>query len=1131
MTLSKPRTSELLQLLYLETVFTKLLGWDGTATDLDVEVAGESLRLRAVACRRGIAVYLCPPIRGTFPDRAFRRRIEAAVRRVAPEHLLAFTGADNGRLKWLYARRDRDMPIVSSESDCSGWQDGEALLESLTALGVPIEGGPTGGNGNVQGGAHVTLEMETAARRFCSRLRQEREGLRNALSGITDDDMADWFVSLTINRLLLLRLIQAAGLLDGDTRYLYTRLEAWRSSGHDTHYRGFLCPLFFRVLSVPMSERSPQDRSLFGEVVHLGMRIFEPHAVEQRFGKTIQITDAALERLYCFFDEYTWRLDELPIEGDREINADLLGHILEEHTNPGGSGSSAMGEDVTRHIVQTSLLSHLLDRVHEVYPRTVSVRGSAVAGPAWGLLAANPDRYIWPLLRHGRELPLPPVIQAGLNPRTLNSVVGDGPADMLEARKAWNAPAPLAYGLPRESWRETVKRRLRHEDLRRRLAEGDIRDVDELTSRNLDVAQLCQDLVEDCEDPRLLSVFWGALTTVSVLDPSCGRGTLLCYALGLLATLYEACLDRMAGFLGELERSDVPEPDEARDFREVLAEAAKCPSHRHYALKRILLTNLFGVDISDEEVEICRMRLLIKLLAQIGEDGYGLPLPDLEFQIKTGNTLLGFTSLSEAEEALTLEPAGTYGAQRVMIGVRTGVAEVLNQVQGVGRGGRPNGLFTSGQMLCGRASAEPRMDLQTRLDGLDSRLDSALAHSCGVNTADATAFSQWKASSKPFHWYTAFFAIIQRGGFDVIIANPPRSAAKGADLTTTYGRFKTRDCRNLSGFCLERSLALLGRAGRLAITMPLSLTYSSDYATVRRLLLDQGGYLRVSNFDCSPASLFKGDGQSAVGPHQSQHRVSIVHLHRSPVGESRLEASALTRWRPEDRARLIPELEHTDIRAISSAACFPKVGSETMMSFLTRWQASGVPLGSLLRQRGKHSVTVPRTAGYYVAAYELSLRRTQQMVLQFSRIEDAELAFVLLNSNVFYWLWRVYGDAAHVTRANIEICPVFPCRYDAYRGHAAALREAVPDCIVHRRVRGKRVPYVDFNLRMDVLTQIDRWIIGSVAPDLGLEPIDFVASKSDSFVSLRVPGAGVWPGEYASITDEFVDRFLQEKDG
>ena len=34
-------------------------------------------------------------------------------------------------------------------------------------------------------------------------------------------------------------------------------------------------------------------------------------------------------------------------------------------------------------------------------------------------------------------------------------------------------------------------------------------------------------------------------------------------------------------------------------------------------------------------------------------------------------------------------------------------------------------------------------------------------------------FAQWQKSHQPFHWWIEFYGIMKRGGFDVIIGNPP----------------------------------------------------------------------------------------------------------------------------------------------------------------------------------------------------------------------------------------------------------------------------------------------------------------------------------------------------------------------
>ena len=72
----------------------------------------------------------------------------------------------------------------------------------------------------------------------------------------------------------------------------------------------------------------------------------------------------------------------------------------------------------------------------------------------------------------------------------------------------------------------------------------------------------------------------------------------------------------------------------------------KHPSERYFILKSIVLNNLYGVDIMEEAVEICKLRLFLKLVSPTGKRYEQIePLPDIDFNVRAGNTLVGFTSL------------------------------------------------------------------------------------------------------------------------------------------------------------------------------------------------------------------------------------------------------------------------------------------------------------------------------------------------------------------------------------------------------------------------------------------------------------------------------------------------------
>ena len=146
----------------------------------------------------------------------------------------------------------------------------------------------------------------------------------------------------------------------------------------------------------------------------------------------------------------------------------------------------------------------------------------------------------------------------------------------IELRKGWNRPALPDFALPTETWREVVARRQRYKEVRAKLAAGEVRDVNDLITLNLDIRQFAQDIIENCEGPNLLRAFWHAIEGVTILDPTCGSGAFLFAALNILEPLYDACLERMESFVEDLERSDEKHrPEKYADFRKVLATVGR----------------------------------------------------------------------------------------------------------------------------------------------------------------------------------------------------------------------------------------------------------------------------------------------------------------------------------------------------------------------------------------------------------------------------------------------------------------------------------------------------------------------------------------------------------------------------
>ncbi len=138
----------------------------------------------------------------------------------------------------------------------------------------------------------------------------------------------------------------------------------------------------------------------------------------------------------------------------------------------------------------------------------------------------------------------------------------------MSKRGEWNKPAEPEYALPTETWREVVARRTRCEEIRNKLAAGEIRSINDLITYNLDIRRFAEEVIANCEGPELLRAFYKAIRSISVLDPACGSGAFLFAALNILERLYDTCLVRMQAFVDELDRSgEKHSPEKFKDFR------------------------------------------------------------------------------------------------------------------------------------------------------------------------------------------------------------------------------------------------------------------------------------------------------------------------------------------------------------------------------------------------------------------------------------------------------------------------------------------------------------------------------------------------------------------------------------
>lgn len=997
------RIRQRIQAFDFKGLFTQELMWNHLQTrELQIPLDGVIYTLLPVA-ERGMAVYICvPPSDAAFPKYPTRRKIDVQISKTAREHIIIFHDAAKTVQIWQWVKREAGKPSACREQIYYAGQSADALTQKVQAIQFSLDDEPSVLETRVR--VSAAFDVEKVTKKFYEQFKKEHDAFLKFIKGILEEHLKRWYVSVMLNRLMFIYFIQKKRFLAGDQNYLASRLAESKKRGKDIFYGKFLCPLFFEGFAKREEQRSPEINRLLGNIPYLNGGLFLKHQIEDLHGETIEVPDRAFERIFEFFDRFDWLLDDRPTRTGREINPDVLGYVFEKYINQKEMGAYYTKEDITGYISQNTIIPALFDMARKSC--RIAFEGDHAV---WRLLKQDPDRYIYPATLHGVDKELPINIATGISE--------------VSKRVDWNKTATPDLGLPTETWRETVARRERCAEIRNKLAAGEIQTISDLITSNLDIRRFAEEVISNAEGPELLRAFYTAIagsktkSALSVLDPACGSGAFLFAALNILERTYDACLSRMQAFVDDLDRSSQKHgPEKYSDFRSILGEMndkARHPSPRYFILKSIILNNLYGVDIMEEATEICKLRLFLKLVAQVNPGEKIEPLPDIDFNVRAGNTLIGFTSRNAVVDAIHTKLAFDDTIQSVeerAEHVETAFREFRDMQMRSGMG--PHDFF------------DAKADLQKRLEELRLELDGYLAGEYGVKSTIRPEFALWRTVYHPFHWFVEFFGIMQEGGFDVIVGNPPFVEYRKVRSQYTVKGFITENTANLYAFMMERSTFLLQSSGHLGLIVPIAAISVTETKTLREVMMRQFSSLWLSNYAIRPAKLFEGVEQ----------RLTIVIAQGTHRADARIYSTKYNQWYADERPFLFHKLAYCDVTSLSSHGSFPKIGDALLLSVISKIHHKPAPvIGELLVSDSTSLLFFHRTPGYWIRimdfepyfkspTHDRSIHHIRELRVR-NKMEASLIGAVVSSSLYFAWFFAI-GNCRNLTLDDVKLFPL-----------------------------------------------------------------------------------------------------------
>jgi hypothetical protein len=312
-----------------------------------------------------------------------------------------------------------------------------------------------------------------------------------------------------------------------------------------------------------------------------------------------------------------------------------------------------------------------------------------------------------------------------------------------------------------------------------------------------------------------------------------------------------------------------------------------------------------------------------------------------------------------------------------------------------------------------------KRELFLRFEKLRNQLDRFLAADYEKqNIRSEVAFKKWRDSYKPFHWFVEFYGILNSGGFEAIIGNPPYVVYVPEKLgyRIESKNYKTFESKNLYAFVTERCNSIASKNGSIGLIVQLTAISSERMAPLQALLL-QRGLLVAPSFPRRPESMFDGV------------EMPVVILISRPAPKPTFYSTRISRFYTEERPTALATLRPVEHSQHLDRHRLAKLSTQLENGLVRKSLAPKHKLDEMTTRQSSHSVYYQEACRYWAKALKglprfkrngVKMKPPHGRMLYFEKGESAALCAGLLNSSLFYWFYSAFSDCEHINDSLIR---------------------------------------------------------------------------------------------------------------